>query len=179
MRAKTGHRLRDLPHLARRFFWSLRGPEPDSGDEAWLRSLLSPAERELYDAQPTVDRAHSVACAIAAREGLADPTDELIVASALHDVGKAASGLGTFGRVAATVVNAVLPEAIARRWQVKGGGLGHRMTLYARHDHVGADLLRDAGSADVVVAWALEHHQPEDRWSIEPELGRVLLAADG
>ena len=179
MRADIGHRLRDLPHLARRFFWSLRAPEPDADDEAWLLSLLSPAERDLYGAQPTVDRAHSVACAVAARDGLADPRVELIVASALHDVGKAAAGLGTFGRVAATVVDAVVPEAINRRMTVKSGGLRHRMVLYARHDHVGSELLREAGSADVAVAWALEHHRSEAGWSIAPEVGRVLLAADG
>ncbi len=179
MRADIGHRLRDVPHLARRFFWSLRAPEPDQREEAWLLSLLSSAERDLYDAQPAVDRAHSVACAVAARDGLATPTDELIVASALHDVGKAAAGLGTFGRVAATVVDAVVSEAVSRRWAANDGGLRQRMILYARHDHVGADLLREAGSTDVVVAWALEHHLPEDRWSIDPEVGRVLLAADG
>ena len=178
MSADVSHRLRDLPHLARRFFWSLRAPEPDPDDEAWLLSLLSPAERDLYEAQPTVDRAHSVACALAARDGLTDPIDELVVASALHDVGKAQARLGTFGRVMATVADAI-PEAVNRRLTVKAGGLRHRMAIYARHDHVGSELLREAGSADVVVAWALEHHRGEGQWSIDPEVGRVLLAADG
>lgn len=179
MSARTGHRLRDLPHLARRFFWSLRAQAPRADDERWLLTLLSPAERRLYEAQPLVDRAHSVACAVAARDGLVEPPTEIIVASALHDVGKAKSGLGTFGRVAATMADAVVPAAVQRRWASAAGGLRARMVLYAHHDHVGADMLREAGSADVVVAWAAEHHLPEDRWTVEPEVGRVLLAADG
>lgn len=172
-----GQRPRDLRHLARRFFWSLRAPSPNPADESWLLALLSPGERALYDAQPLVDRAHSVACAVAARDGLATPTDELIVAAALHDVGKAQAGLGTFGRVLATVVDAVVPAAVDR--PRRAGGLRARLGLYARHDHAGAELLRKAGSADVVVAWAAEHHRPESEWSVEPAIGRVLLAADG
>ena len=179
MSARTGHRLRDLPHLARRFFWSLRPQQPDPQDEAWLVSLLTASERELYEAQPLVDRAHSVACAVAARDGLVDPADDVIVASALHDVGKAKARLGTFGRVAATVVDAIVPASVNQRWAAPADGWRARMFLYARHDHVGADLLREAGSADVVVVWAAEHHLPETEWSIDPHIGRVLLAADG
>lgn len=142
-------------------------------------SLLSPAERALYHAQPTVDRAHSVACAIAVRDSGAEPGDELVIASALHDVGKAQADLGTLGRVVATVVDAMVPDAVSRRWASERASLRHRFILYARHDQVGADLLGEAGSADLVVTWAREHHWPEDGRSIDPELGRVLQAADG
>lgn len=179
VRARTGHRLRDVPHLARRFFGSLRPQPPDQDEEAWLLGLLSPAERELYHAQPLVDRVHSVACAVAARDRLARPSDDLVVASALHDVGKAQAGLGTFGRVMATVVEAVVPAGVKHRFASPAEGWRARLDRYARHDRIGADLLRAAGSADVVVAWAAEHHRAEDQWTIAPEIGRVLLAADG
>ncbi len=179
MSARTGRRLRDLPHLARRFFWSLRAQAPDPDDEAWLVGMLSPAERHLYDAQPVVDRAHSVACAVAARDGLVDPADEVIVASALHDVGKAQARLGTVGRAVATVLDAVAPDRVSQQWAGEGGGWRARMSQYVRHDHVGAELLRAAGSAPVVVAWAAEHHRPASEWSIDPRIGRVLLTADG
>ena len=137
--------------------------------------LLTTAEQELYEAQPVVDRAHSVSCAIAARDDLVSPTDEAIVASALHDVGKAGARLGTFGRVLATIV----PTRLHERWAGSGDGRRARLAHYAAHDRIGADLLREAGSADLVVAWAGEHHLPEDQWSLDPEVGRVLLAADG
>jgi hypothetical protein len=48
----------------------------------------------------------------------------------LHDVGKIECGLGTWGRVAATLV----------------GRRGRRFTLYHDHERIGADLAKAAGS---------------------------------
>ncbi|MBO0731246.1 MAG: hypothetical protein J2P57_18460, partial [Acidimicrobiaceae bacterium] len=57
-------------------------------------------------------------------------------------------------------------------WRVRAG-------RYVLHDRLGADLLREAGSAELVVRWAREHHLPPEQWSVDTGLGAALKAADG
>ncbi len=56
----------------------------------------------------------------------------------LHDVGKADSGLGTIGRVAATLT----PSKLAHG----------RFARYRDHERIGAELLAAAGSDPLTVA---------------------------
>ncbi|MBO0693537.1 MAG: hypothetical protein J2P58_11615, partial [Acidimicrobiaceae bacterium] len=58
-------------------------------------------------------------------------------------------------------------------------GRAGRYGRYVTHDRRGATLLAGAGSSPFVVAWAREHHQPEDTWTLDPALAQVLKAADG
>ena len=144
-------------HLAKRFFGSLRRGGP--ADEDWALAQLNDGERTLWQRMSDPDRRHAVGVAQAV-------PPELAVAALLHDVGKIESGLGTFARVGATLLG-----AMRRDW---GGRLG----AYLRHDAIGADLLARAGSDPLTVAWAREHHLPEDRWTVPVEAGRALKAAD-
>ena len=144
-------------HLARRFFGSLRRGAP--AEEDWALGLLGEGERALWQRMSDPDRRHAVGVAQAV-------PPELAVAALLHDVGKIESRLGTFARVGATVLG-----ALRRDW---GGRLG----AYLRHDAIGAELLARAGSAPLTVAWAREHHLPEERWTVPLEAGRALKAAD-
>jgi hypothetical protein len=149
-----------LLHLGRRFFRSLSRREPPATDEAWVRSLLNDGEHALWTRMPAADRRHAVGVARTV-------PPELVPAALLHDVGKITSGLGTFGRVGATVLGWVGRE----RWRGRVGA-------YLRHDELGADLLRAAGSADITVAWAREHHLPPSRWTVPPDAAALLKAAD-
>jgi hypothetical protein len=144
-------------HLARRFFGSLRRGGP--AEEAWATAKLTPGERALWARMSDPDRRHAVEVAKAV-------PGELAVAALLHDVGKVESGLGTFARVGATVLGAV-----RRDWPGRVGA-------YLHHDELGAALLRAAGSDPLTVAWAREHHLPEDRWTVPLDAGRALTAAD-
>lgn len=165
-------------HLVMRFFWSLRVEAPDDDDEAMVIALLSPEERALYQAQPLADRAHSVACAVAIRnDPTVRPTRDLMVASAMHDVGKAETGLGTPGRVAATLVGGVVGRRRTSAWLEWRGPLG-RMARYRHHDDRGAAMLEAVGSAPLVVAWAREHHRDGDERTIEAHLAAALRRAD-
>lgn len=142
-------------------------------------AMLTPAEARLYRAQSVVDRRHSVDCALAVRERLGSrATRPVIVASALHDVGKAEAGLGTFGRVFATIAGKLAGPPRVSRWELRDDVLG-RVGRYCAHDVRGAGMLMEAGSDPIVVAWAREHHEPVAEWSIDPAVGRVLLEADG
>jgi len=149
-----------LLHLARRFFGSLSRREPDPADEAWVAARLTPEEHQLWCRMSVADRRHAIEVARAV------PV-ELAPAALLHDVGKTVSGLGTFARVGATV----LGWAGRERWH-------GRVDDYLHHDQMGAALLRDAGSSALTVAWAREHHLPPARWTVPPEAGALLAAAD-
>jgi predicted HD phosphohydrolase len=111
------------------------------------------------------DRRHAVGVAREVVASLGDRATRPVVAAALlHDVGKLDSGLGTAGRVAATIVD--------RR---RGDG---RFARYRRHDTIGAALLRAAGSEELTWRWAEEHHRPSEHWTVPHELADALKAAD-
>jgi hypothetical protein len=133
-------------HLARRFFGSLSRQPPSAADEAWAEAQLLPGEVRVWRQMAAQDRRHAVAVARAVAGQLGPAAARPVVAGALlHDCGKVEAGLGTLARVGATVV-----IAVAGRDQVSRGE--GRVARYARHEPIGADLLRRAGSDPVTVA---------------------------
>ena len=108
-------------------------------DEAWAESQLTADERTLWRRMGNQDRRHAATVARrfeAARAGEAIRAE--IAGALLHDVGKVDAGLGTFARVLATVLPA--------RWR-RG-----RYARYHRHEAIGAEWCREAGSEPVTVA---------------------------
>lgn len=182
-------RLGGPRHLTRRFFWSLwpGGTDPDADER--LVAAMSPAERKLSNRLGPVDRLHGVAGVASVVSDLGErATDEVVVAAALHDVGKLAADLGTFGRVAASLVAALAGERRLDAWAELGddpadaiddppGSWRRRVGRYARHDVIGAAALRRAGSARLVVDWAAYHHAPAGCPG-DPELIAALRRAD-
>lgn len=127
--------LRKLWHLVARFFTSLPPTPPSVVDEVWVEDRLMPCERDLWVQLSNQDRRHSVAVArrfLAARPGA---TRAEVAGAILHDVGKIDCGLGTFGRVAATLVG---PRTAAFR-------------AYHDHEEIGAEMARRAGSEPATV----------------------------
>ena len=128
----------------------------------WVEEVLLPGELDLWERMSKADQRHAAGVA---RRVAESHTDRPVLAAALlHDSGKVVSGLGTFGRVAATLVG---------RRRAKG-----RFALYLRHDELGAELLERAGSDPLTVAWAREHHLPTERWTVPPDVGAALKSAD-
>ena len=133
--SKTRHIVTQPHHLAARFFGSLSSRPPELTEEQWAESQLLPGELELWRRMSNQDRRHS---AIVARRFVAarpEATRAQTAGALLHDVGKIECGLGTFGRVAATIV----------------GRRGKRFTLYHDHERIGADLAQTAGSERATV----------------------------
>jgi hypothetical protein len=167
-------------HLTRRFFGSLWPAGPRRAEAAWAESQLLPDEVRLWRKMRGADRRHAVAVARRVESALGDRAERPVLAAALlHDVGKLDSGLGTYGRVIATVSGKVVgrDEDVIRAW-TKAGGFTRRVGLYLQHPRLGGDMLALAGSDDLTVAWTREHHLPRDEWSLPPEVGEVLKAAD-
>lgn len=165
-------------HRARRFFASLWPGGPGRADEAWARERLLPGEVQLWQTMRGPDRRHAVGVARQTVAQLGDAATRPVVAAALlHDVGKTVARLGTYGRVVATLSGAVTDEQTHRLW-VRGRGFTRRVGLYLTYPGLGADLLALAGSDPLTVAWAREHHQPPETWTVPRALGEVLAAAD-
>ncbi len=167
-----------IGHLTRRFFGSLSPFGPSDDDVTWAHEHLLDAESELWDQMSRQDRRHSagVARAVAGELGVDCPR-EVIAAALLHDVGKLDSGLGTYGRVVATVCGAVADRDTAYDWS-RSRGITRRIGLYLRHAEIGAGRLELAGSDPLTVAWAREHHMPADECTIDPAYAEVLRSCD-
>jgi hypothetical protein len=178
-------------HLVSRFFSSLVpvGPRPSS--QSWALEQLNPGERSLYLSMNGPDRRHAVAVARRALRLAGSRTrlprsqpDGFVAAALLHDVGKSAARLGTFGRVLATISVLIVGRERVLGWEepARSGRLarhGLRLARYIQHDRIGAGLLEQAGSSPLTVAWAREHHMPEQRWTVDEHVARCLKEADG
>jgi len=127
--------FRAMWHLVARFFTSLSTAPPAQADEAWVAEVLTPPEQALWVQLSNQDRRHSalVARRFAARRPAA--TRPELAGAILHDVGKIECGLGTFGRVAATLI----------------GPHGRRFRAYHDHEEIGARLAAHAGSDPATV----------------------------
>jgi hypothetical protein len=165
-------------HLTRRFFTSLRPGGPSAADAAWAEEQLSDAEVDLWRRMSGPDRRHAAATARKVADALgARATRPVLAAALLHDVGKIEAGLGTYGRVVATLSAAAAGREAAELW-VRTQGFTRRVGLYVTHPELGGDHLGMAGSDPFTEAWAREHHLPEEQWTVDVDLGRVLKAAD-
>lgn len=122
-------------HLARRFRGSWSRSEPNAVDVDWVRSQLSAGEWTCWSAMAVQDRRHSIEVArrflaLAPGAGRAE-----VAGALLHDVGKQVAGLGTLGRVVATII----------------GPRTRRLRLYHDHESIGAEMLAQVGSEMVTI----------------------------
>ena len=165
-------------HLVRRFVGSLRPGGPKRTDEAWVETILLPGELELWRRMSGADRRHAAGVGRRVERALgAEATAPVLAAALLHDVGKISAGLGTYGRVVATLAGAAAGRDSAAAWS-RRSGFTRRVGLYLRHPELGADLLALAGSDPLTVTWAREHHLPPDRWTLPGPVADALKAAD-
>lgn len=165
-------------HLARRFVGSLvpRGPRPR--DDAWARTSLLPGEEDLWERMSHADRRHATGVARRVGAVLGEQASRPALAAALlHDVGKVDTGFGPWRRAAASLTVVAAGNERARGWRSRHGLRG-QVGRYVCHDAIGAEMLRAAGSDELTVRWACEHHLPPDRWTVPRAIGEALKAAD-
>jgi len=165
-------------HLTKRFVGSLAPGGPPEADRAWVESVLSDAEYALWRRQYGPDRRHTARVAREVEARLGDQaTAPVLAAALLHDIGKIEAGLGTWGRVVATLSAAVAGRDTAVLW-ARSEGFTRKVGLYLQHPDIGGDLLAMAGSDPLTVQWAREHHLPADGWTVPAEVAEVLHAVD-
>jgi hypothetical protein len=122
-------------HLAARFATSLPPTPPSVDDEVWVDEHLLAGERSLWVQLSNQDRRHSAAVARRFVHVRPDATRAEIAGAILHDVGKIECGLGTFGRVVATLV----------------GPRTRAFAAYHDHEAIGAAMAQRVGSAPATV----------------------------
>jgi hypothetical protein len=168
-------------HLVKRFFGSLRPGGPGKDAEAWVASGGAPGGRQLngrLGGPPPGPPPPPAPMPGGVERTLGnEATAPVLAAALLHDVGKADAGLRTYGRVIATISAKVAGPEMAQLW-VTRRGFTRKVGLYLLHPDIGGDQLALADSDPLTVAWAREHHLPEDAWSIPVEVGRVLKSCD-
>ena len=144
VRASTRHTdpvnsLRRFPHkvwhLTARFFTSLSTAPASPEDEAWVAEHLLPGELDLWAQLSNQDHRHCAAVGRRFVEARPGATRAEIAGAILHDVGKIECDLGTFGRVAATLV----------------GPRTRSFAAYHDHEAIGARMAEQAGSDPVTV----------------------------
>lgn len=143
----------------------------------WAESHLVPGEVALWRQLSNADQRHLVKVARDVVDVLGEDKRPVVAAALLHDVGKLGCGLGTFGRVAATLIIAVTSRETLEAWS-RGGGFRGRAGRYFCHPESGAVLLEAADSDAFTVTWAREHQMSSSRWSVDRGLAEVLAGAD-
>ena len=169
-----------IGHYIRRFFTSLSTRPPTAADEAWVETLVSPADLLLFRRLSNTDRRHLVRCARMVDADLGPGADSVWVQAALlHDVGKFDAHLGVFGRVFVTVIATVVGPTRVTSWGANSGWRG-RVASYQRHGEIGAGEIRAAGGPEEAALWSELHHHPDQFAAspIPPEIVAVLDAAD-
>jgi hypothetical protein len=127
---------------------------------------------------PHADRRHAVGVARRVDAALGpEATRPVLAAALLHDVGKSASGLRTYGRVVATLSIEAVGRDVARVWTDRRG-FTRKVGLYVQHPEIGADMLAMAGSDPLTVAWAREHHARPEAGEVPSAIADALAAAD-
>jgi len=173
-------------HLSARFFVALVPIGPARSDESWALDHLLTGERALWQRMSGPDRRHAVGVARDSIRilGADQAPREVIAAALLHDVGKVESSFGTFARVWVTLMAVVFGRSRILRWAEAAPtkrrlSIRTRVGLYLTHDRLGSDLLQRAGSQELTVSWAAEHHMAPEKWTVDPGIGSALKAADG
>lgn len=175
----TSSHFGSVKHLIKRLIFSFL-PARKNRQTLEFTTLLNQKELTLFHAQSRIDKKHSyrnVQKLLTLADAPLEP--DVIIASAMHDVGKIKSGFGIFGRVFATCVAAVAGLSRIDNWsRDRQSSMRYRIAVYVQHPEIGAALLNEAESNKIAIAWARDHHKRLDESSLDPSLFVTLSRAD-
>lgn len=165
-------------HLIARFFGAVAAKSLSPDEQGWVDANLLEGEQKLWRRMSKSDQrhAHGVASKTVALLG-EKATRPVIAAALLHDIGKVQTPIGTFNRVLATLAGKTASVEQRESWSKESGWLG-RAGQYLMHHEIGAEMLTEAGSDPLTVAWAREHELPSSTWTLPEEISDALYKAD-
>ncbi len=152
-----------LGHLSRRFFDVLFSRSLDPAERATVETWLTPDLADAFFSQSAPDQRHGYEAGLHVIAAGAEP--EVVIAAAMHDIGKRRADLGITGRVIASLfIMFQLP-------------LTRRMRLYRDHGVSAAAELAALGAPPLAIDFALHHHSVRPP-SISQDTWDLLLLAD-
>ena len=160
----------DLAKHARRFFRGLRGSLTPA-EQRTVRSLLRPAELQLFAGLQGRERRHALDV-LAWLRANTSPPDELLVAALLHNTGK--GRLYAHERILHVLLLQFAPGLRERLASPGGGRLARALAAVRDHPARGAEQLAAIGCSPRVCELVRRHHDPtpgDDR-----ELGWLMEA---
>lgn len=169
-----------MPGRVRQFIMAVTARLTDD-DIDFVGARLKEDARRLFFSMSVPDQRHAINTARTALDmASGKPVDEDLLARAalLHDVGRSAGDLGTFGKVFAVVVDSLFGRLSRQLGKESGGGkfsIRRMLYIYYHHAEIGAARLSALGyheEADIVK----RHHETESGCD-RPEL-IILRAAD-
>jgi len=147
--------------LAKRLIGIFHPTPPAAAEEAWVRSLLTREEFDLWSKLSPHDQIHSVRVAQGVRRRLAATQyagDSLWLSVAImHDIGKLESNLAMHERMLATVAGRTVKLSTATRWASSARGVTRRVGSFLIHGALGSEMLRSAGGREEIAVWSAVH----------------------
>jgi hypothetical protein len=152
-----------LGHLSSRFFDVLLSRDLDAAERATVETWLTADLADVFFSQPGADQRHGYEAGLYVIAAGGEP--DVVVAAAMHDVGKRVARLGIVGRV------------IASLFIMAGLPLTRRMRFYRDHGMTAAAELATLGAPPLAIDFALHHHS-ERPPSISSATWDLLVLAD-
>lgn len=165
--------IKRISYRARQFVRALTAPF-GAGNLAEAQRILSPAQWELFLRMPPADRRHALEV-YRTLKAEAPRSMDLQVAALLHDVGKAAAPPPLWARVAAVLMEQVVPRTLEQLSQGESEDWRQYFKIYCRHAEIGADWAAQANCTPRTVALIRRHHEPLSSPTDEEERLLALL----
>jgi putative nucleotidyltransferase with HDIG domain len=161
------------------FWWALTAENLPKSAQSRIGSLLSEKERALFDLFSPSEQRHSYKVYETLMAAGFDQ-HELLVAGVLHDIGKTREPLNVMERIVVVLVEKFSPHKLASWGRGPARGWKRPFVVKVQHPKWGSEMVKEAGSNDLVVKLVRRHQEPLPQIpnGIEDELLGLLQWAD-
>ena len=154
-------------------FWHSLKKSPSAEEMDLVKSVLTPAELELFQKLPIPDQNHSIRVFDSIRIQGEEDLD-LLKAALLHDLGKIKFPLQRWERVFSVLIKGLFSNRVKDWGNGKPAGLGRPLVVINHHPDWGADYAETVGSSPLTI-WLIRNHEREKLEGSLPDRKKLLL----